>query len=97
MRLYLYAIAEGLDSVSDVTGIQQEALTVTEVGPVSVVAGEVAELPTLSRDTLVAQDSVVRALHARAEALLPMRFGSSVVNVEALTRLLDPLAPRVAE
>lgn len=97
MRLYLYAIAEGLDSVGDVTGVQQEALTVTEVGPALVVGGWVADLPSLNRETLVAQDSVVRALHARANALLPMRFGSSVVNVEALTRLLDPLAPRVAE
>ena len=97
MRLYLYAIAEGLDSIGDVTGVQQEALTVTEVGPALVVGGWVADLPSLNRETLVAQDSVVRALHARANALLPMRFGSSVVNVEALTRLLDPLAPRVAE
>ncbi len=97
MRLYLYAIAEGLGSVGDVTGIQREPLNVIPIGNALIVAGSVSELPEVSRDHLIAQDSVVRALHARADALLPMRFGSSVENIESLTRLLDPLATRVAD
>jgi hypothetical protein len=97
MRLYLYAIAEGLSSVGDVMGIQNEMLTLLPAGSASIVAGWVGDRPVLSRNTLEAQDGVVRVLHSRADALLPMRFGSSADSVEALARLVEPLAPRIAE
>jgi len=97
MRLYLYAIAEGLTSVGDVTGVQNEMLTLLPAGSVSIVAGWVTDRPVVSRNTLEAQDGIVRVLHSRADALLPMRFGSSADSVEALAQLVGPLAPRIAE
>ena len=85
MRLYLYAIAEGLELRRGRDGdTARNRLNVIPIGNALIVAGSVSELPEVSRDHLIAQDSVVRALHARADALLPMRFGSSVENIESL-------------
>ena len=97
MLLYLYAIAEGIEHLGDMKGLSEESLAVLPVGSASVIAGRMATVPLVSRESLMAQDTVVRALHARAHALLPMRFGSSVADIDALIRLLDPLAVQVTE
>ena len=97
MRLYLYAIAEGIDDFAGLKGLAEEPLTVIPVGTASVVGGWMADVPAVSRETLVNQDALVRTLHAHAAALLPMRFGSSVADVDALVRLVDPLAAQVGK
>jgi hypothetical protein len=40
------------------------------------IAGDLATVPTLDTTTLKTQDALVRALHERCAALLPMRFGT---------------------
>ncbi len=58
-----------------------------------VIVGELPERPTATRESLAAQDAVIRRLAARAEALLPMRFGTmfddETTLAEALGRLDD--------
>jgi hypothetical protein len=93
MRLYLYAIGEGIEDLGDLRGLCEESLAVIPMGSASVVAGWMAAFPTVSRESLMAEDAVVRALQARADALLPMRFGSSVADVDALGAFLI-LSPR---
>jgi hypothetical protein len=75
--LYLYAIAEGLGDVSGIAGIGGEALELATFDSLTVVTGQLAASPSVDRDTLASQDRVVRALHDRAAALLPMRFGAA--------------------
>jgi hypothetical protein len=49
-----------------------------DIDGIAVAGGWVDRTPEVTRDTLFAQDRVVRHLHAQAAALLPMRFGSSL-------------------
>ena len=87
--LYLYAIAAGLGDIAALRGVQGEALATLPFHDAVVVSGEVAQVPGIDPAALKAQDALVRELHARAAALLPMRFGTAVADAEALTRALD--------
>lgn len=82
MILYLYALADALaaSDVSGLTGVLGEAVVLVDAGGMTVVGGWLAQAPDLTRDTLIAQDRLVRELHARAAALLPMRFGSTLAQ-----------------
>jgi Gas vesicle synthesis protein GvpL/GvpF len=76
---YLYALASGLQvEVTSLAGVRDEALVSVEHKGINAIAGWMERAPEVARDTLLAQDRVVRHLHARAAALLPMRFGSSL-------------------
>lgn len=88
MILYLYALADGLDDVSGVTGVQNEELVLLQLPEAICVAGWMLHAPSLTRESLAAQDRVVRALHARAAALLPMRFGAAMPDAAAVERAL---------
>lgn len=87
--LYLYALVEHLDDVGDLRGIQGERLELRRWQSTLVVAGEVATKPSIAPDVLRAQDALVRTLHQRADALLPMRFGTTSADVEAMERSLQ--------
>ena len=76
MTLYLYALADRLDEVGGLHGIQDEALHLLNIEGLTIVAGDIETAPLITREMLVAQDQLVRQLHDRASALLPMRFGS---------------------
>jgi hypothetical protein len=75
--LYLYAVADELARVDGCAGAAQEPLRAIAIESMTAVAGELAEPPAVVRATLEAQDQVVRCLHERASALLPMRFGTA--------------------
>ena len=87
--LYLYAVAAALGDIAELHGIQGEALIALPFQDALVVAGEVTAAPAIEATALTSQDALVRALHARAAALLPMRFGMTVPGAEALARSLD--------
>jgi hypothetical protein len=97
--LYVYAIAEELGDVSDLTGLRGEALTLIPFAAAVAVAGEVTSRPPLEPATLRDQDALVRALHDRARALLPMRFGTTSSDRDELRRAIESrgdLATRLA-
>jgi hypothetical protein len=88
-RLYVYAISEAPFRVDDVIGLAHAALSLVR-GPSCWLAVErVDRLPHASSATLTAQDAIVRTLAARADALLPLRFGTSFDDEAALYASLD--------
>ena len=90
--LYVYALADDLHGVQGLTGVQGEALVVLALEGMMAIAGEVASRPAIDAVTLKAQDALVRELHARADALLPMRFGTTAADAADLQRALDARA-----
>jgi gas vesicle protein GvpL/GvpF len=86
--LYLYAIAADLRDVADLTGIQGEALALVRLDGALLVAGEVEATSPVDEAALNAQDALVRQLHERAAALLPMRFGSTATTQEDARRAI---------
>lgn len=83
MIVYLYAVVEDLGEVAGIAGASGEPLTLETREGLSVVMSRLPETPAVSPDRLRDQDHVVRALHERAAALLPMRFGASFPTTEA--------------
>jgi gas vesicle protein GvpL/GvpF len=95
--LYLYALAAELRDVADIHGVQREPLALVRVEDAIVIAGDVTAVPSIDAGALKAQDALVRQLHDRSAALLPMRFGTTTADAETLLksidrRLLDRLA-----
>jgi hypothetical protein len=95
--LYLYALADRLGSVEEIRGVGHEPLVVIDAGPARIVAGQLAAAPACDRATLEAQDRVVRALHDRADALLPMRFGSAADAPAQAIRSVEVIAGGLAD
>jgi hypothetical protein len=87
--IYVYAVAEELRDIADLTGVQRERLVGVPFGHATVVAGEVAARPPIEPAMLRGQDALVRALHDRAGALLPMRFGTTSGDREEMLRSLE--------
>jgi hypothetical protein len=97
--IYVYAVATDLGEIADLTGVQGEPLTIIPFAAGVAVVGEVGARPALRPDTLHAQDALVRALHGRAAALLPMRFGTASGDRDEAIRALEAhgdLAARLA-
>ena len=90
--LYLYAIAAALGDIAGLRGIQDEPLTRFSFRDALVIGGEITALPTIDAETLKAQDALVRALHDRSAALLPMRFGMTIPEVAAIHAALANLS-----
>ncbi len=65
--------------------------SLTPAPPCYIIVGELRERPTATRESLAAQDAVVRTLAARVEALLPMRFGTTFDDETALHEALNRL------
>jgi len=86
--LYLYALAEGLDRVDDLSGASGEPLTRLALEGLEVIGGALDRAPGVDKASLSRQDQVVRQLHARATALLPMRFGAAFGSDADLRRAL---------
>jgi hypothetical protein len=85
MAVYVYAITDGVGDVSDLRGLHDEPLRTVTVGPFVVVIGHAVERVSPTRELLATQDRIVRALHARAHALLPVRFAAIMPDVDALS------------
>lgn len=86
MAVYVYAITDGVGDVSDLRGLHDEPLRTVVVGTFVVVIGHAVERVSATRELLAAQDRIVRTLHARAHALLPVRFAATVPDLEALSK-----------
>jgi hypothetical protein len=106
MIIYVYAIADAPVPLHDLRGVDDEPLRVVSSpdGVIHAVVGEIekenvpAPNPVDSasgRSLLRAQDALVRELAARADALLPSRFGSRFPDDSSLLQALDDLAPRL--
>jgi hypothetical protein len=87
--LYLYALADRRASVNGCSGADGEPLRALMVDALSVIVGERSSAPAVDRASLETQDRVVRELHRRAEALLPMRFGVTYPDEAAITRAIE--------
>jgi hypothetical protein len=90
--LYLYALVDRLVDLEGLTGVAAEALSLIDAPKARVVAGRIDAVPVVGRATLEAQDRLVRALHDRTDALLPMRFGTAFDDEGAVCRAIEIIA-----
>ena len=82
--VYVYALVDA-DFALDMTGVMDEPLVLIPAAAGWLVAGTSAiSAPAASAQTLRAQDTIIRALATRADAVLPMRFGTCFENETAL-------------
>jgi hypothetical protein len=84
--VYVYAIVDTAIT-ADATGVMGEPLALMPAAAGWLVVSEPpahTDVPAASPETLRAQDQVIRALAARADAVLPMRFGTCFENETAL-------------
>ncbi len=88
-RLYVYAIGDAPFRVDDVIGLTHAALSLVRGPSCWLAVEDLDQLPQASAATLTAQDAIVRTLAARADPLLPLRFGTSFVDETALRASLD--------
>jgi Gas vesicle synthesis protein GvpL/GvpF len=94
--LYVYAIAAEAIPLGDLTGVGREVLTSISVGACHAIAGAIEHPVSPDAETLRAQDALVRQLAARADALLPVRFGSRFADEAALRQAMEELNPGLA-
>jgi Gas vesicle synthesis protein GvpL/GvpF len=87
MMLYLYAILDAPVALGEMSGVLHEPLVLLSGPACWLAAGNLAAdaaPPHPTADALRTQDAIVRALATRAEAVLPVRFGTSFENETAL-------------
>jgi hypothetical protein len=96
-QLYVYAIIDAPLAFEDMTGVADEPLSLVRGPECWLAASWIAPpLPPPSAVALRAQDALMRVLATRAEALLPLRFGTSFENETALQmRLAHFTATRI--
>lgn len=103
MPLYVYAIVDRETAmvVDDLPGLTRSAraretpalpaLSIVRAPSCALVTEIIDRLPEPIASSLAAQDVIVRRLAARAEALLPLRFGTSFEDDAALLTSLEQL------
>jgi len=96
-QLYVYAILDAPVACEDLTGVTHESLSLVDGPDCWLAIGWIATpVPAPDAASLRAQDGLVRTLATRAEALLPLRFGTSFENETALQmRLAHFTAARI--
>lgn len=95
--VYLYALVDGEPSGPLGEGLAGEPLRLVRCGAFSAVVGEPGDSPRPDRDSLQAQDAVVRRLAERFVALLPARFGEAFTNEAALLERVAGRASGIVE
>jgi hypothetical protein len=95
--LYLYALADEEPPGPLGEGIAGEPLRLVYCGGIAAVTGDLPERPRPGRETLEAQDAVVRRLAERFSALLPARFGEAFADEATLAGRIAPRARELAE
>jgi hypothetical protein len=95
--LYLYAIVEAPFDATAVDAGGGKLLVVTPQPGLAVVGAEIERPPDVSAEALRAQDAIVRALHDRSTALLPMRFGATATDIGAVTAAITQKAATLRE
>ena len=91
MSVYLYAVLSARPASACGTGVCAEPLRLVAVGDLVALVGDVPATPEVTAMTLRAQDAVLRRLAAEVDAVLPVRFGTLLLDDAALT---DALARR---
>jgi Gas vesicle synthesis protein GvpL/GvpF len=89
VTVYLYALVDGEPSGPLGEGLAGEPLRLVRCGGFAAVVGDLPRKPEPARDSLQAQDAVVRRLAEIFAALLPARFGESFADE---TVLVDRIA-----
>ena len=95
--LYLYTLVDEEDPDHLGEGIAGEPLRLVHCGGIKAVTGEIIERPSPDRETLQAQDAVVRRLAERFSALLPARFGEAFEDERALAGRIAPRSRELTE
>jgi hypothetical protein len=85
--VYVYAITEREAEVPEVPGFEGAPLRAVRTGAVAAIVSDLDELVQPSERTLWEHESVVEELMV-GSALLPMRFGSTLADEEAVTAML---------
>jgi hypothetical protein len=89
--LYVYALVpSALDSPLG-AGLLGEALRLVPVGPMAAVVGDIDDVPSIAPASLRLHDEVVRRVARASDAILPFRFGATVIDA---AELANGLAPR---
>jgi Gas vesicle synthesis protein GvpL/GvpF len=94
--IYLYAIAEELDGLPDVRGVDGARLARRSVEGLDLVVSESAEVDA-SEEAVLAHARVVEALVERSAALLPARFGRGFRDEDALREAIEGRAASLRE
>jgi hypothetical protein len=96
--IYLYAIAEELDSLPDVRGVGGTPLARRSVEGLDLVVSEHdgTEIDA-SEEAVLAHGRVVEGLVARSAALLPARFGRGFRDEDALREAIEGRAASLRE
>ncbi len=97
MTVYLYALVDGEPSGLLGEGLAGEPLRQIRCGGFAAVVGDLAKKPEPDRDTLQAQDAVVRRLAELFTALLPARFGEAFADETVLRDRIAGQASGIAE
>ena len=95
--LYLYALVDGEPSGPLGEGVAGEPLRQIRCGSFAAVVGDLPRKPEPERDTLQAQDAVVRRLAEIFTALLPARFGEAFTDEAVLRDRIAGQASGIAE
>jgi gas vesicle protein GvpL/GvpF len=96
--IYLYAIAEGLDGLPDLRGVDGAPLERRSVeGLDLVVSGHGGTTVDTSEEAVLAHARVVEALVERSAALLPARFGRGFRDEDALREAIEGRAASLRE
>jgi hypothetical protein len=93
--IYLYALVDEEPGGPMGEGIAGETLRLVP-GTTAAVTGDLPERPKPDRETLEAQDAVVRRLAGVFGAILPARFGEVFADEHALAVRLEPRMAEVA-
>jgi hypothetical protein len=97
VRVYLYALVDGEPSGPLGEGLAEEPLRQIRCGSFAAVVGDLPQKPEPDRDTLQAQDAVVRRLAQIFTALLPARFGEAFADEAVLIDRVAGQASGIAE
>lgn len=90
MSLYVYALVGRPIHRPLGRGLAGERLRLVEAAGLLVAVGNVGRAPRVTAVALRRHDAAVRRLVSRAEAVLPVRFGTVVTDAAALARALAP-------
>jgi hypothetical protein len=89
--LYVYALVPSEVETPLGSGLAGEVLRLVRVGPMAAVVGDVEDTPSIAPASLRLHDEVVRRVARASDAILPFRFGATVIDAQELT---EGLAPR---
>lgn len=86
MKLYVYCLAEHVDTPAVSSGVSGATVEVVEVAGFSVLVSRAGETVPVTRENVLAHDSVVRAVLDRTTPL-PFRFGTLTTEKELASYL----------